>query len=87
MPTAKKKPIKKVAKKTVHDQRSFVRSKEAEPFFTFRTTHQTVYWLIISLLVLAVGVWVLHLTVRVDDLYNEVQTHSSSDETMTIKKK
>ncbi len=77
MPTAKKKPVKKTAKKTAAHQRSFVRSSETGPFMTFRVTHQTLYWLIICLLVLAVGVWALYLTARVNGLYDDLQLRST----------
>ena len=77
MATTKKHPAKKTTKKPAVVQRSFVRSSETEPFFTFRATHQTVYWIIICLLVLAIGVWVLHLTLRVNDLYNNVQVRNA----------
>jgi hypothetical protein len=73
---AKKKPAKKVAKKAVAPQRSFVRSKETMPFMTFKATHQTAYWLIICLLVLAIGVWVISLTVHVQSLYDNMQQQS-----------
>lgn len=85
MATAKKKSTKKSTKKTVPVQRSFVRSKELLPFLTFRATHQTTYWVIICLLVLALGIWVMFLTVKVQNLYTQVQLTNSSLNLITPK--
>lgn len=80
MATAKKKSTaKKSTKKAIPAQRSFVRSKETRPFFTFRLTHQTVYWLIIGLLVLALGAWVVSLNVRLENLYDQVELLNSTN--------
>jgi hypothetical protein len=76
--TVKKKTTKKAVKKATASQRSFVRSKETMPFMTFKATHQTAYWLIICLLVLAIGIWVISLTIRVQNLYDNVQQQSTS---------
>lgn len=57
--------------------RSFVRSKEQEPFFEWRITRQTFYWLLLSLLILALGVWVLVLNLQVQDIYNQIDANSS----------
>lgn len=83
---AKKKTTKKTAKKAVV-QRSFVRSPEPTPFMTFKATHQTAYWLIISLLLLAIGVWVISLTIRVHSLYDTVEQQSSSNSVTAPAKK
>lgn len=76
--SAKKKTAKKTTKKAA-SQRSFVRSPEMVPFMTFKATHQTAYWLIICLLVLAIGVWVISLTIKVHNLYDKVQQQSDSN--------
>ena len=78
MATAKKKPTKKTNKKTVRQPRSFVVSKEMTPFLTWKATHQTAYWLIICLLVLAIGTWAMTLTVQIQDLYNQVESVNTS---------
>lgn len=49
------------------------KKQQKESFFTFRWTIETVYWLILSLLVLAIGVWVVHLTVQTQDIYDKIQ--------------
>lgn len=60
--TAKPAP-KKQAKKAV---------VAAPSFFTFKFTYQTVYWLILCTLVLALGVWVIDLNVKVQKIYDQI---------------
>jgi hypothetical protein len=47
--------------------------KQQESFFTFRWSIETVYWLILSLLVLALGVWVMQLTIQTQAIYDQIQ--------------
>lgn len=56
--------------------RSFKRSPEPTPFLTFKTTHQTVYWLIIGMFVLGIGIWMTSLSIRVQDIYDDAERHS-----------
>ena len=59
---AKKAPAKKsTAKKQKTEYTSFKLSREKTPFFTFKITDQTVYWLILSVVVFLLALWVLHL--------------------------
>lgn len=67
--------------------RSLRRSEEETPFMTFRITQQSVYWLILSLLVLALGIWVITLSVKVQDLYDQIETSSSESATILPAKK
>ncbi|MFI5212794.1 MAG: hypothetical protein ACHQTE_02425 [Candidatus Saccharimonadales bacterium] len=39
---------------------------------TFRPTHQSAYWLILSLLVLALGICVIYLNLKIDTIYNQI---------------
>lgn len=65
----------------VNNIRSFRRSPEEPPFFQFRITQQSVYWLILCLLVLGLGVWVVTLSVKVQSLYDQIETSSVQTET------
>lgn len=69
---AKRKLTKKVA-----PHRSFVRSRETQPFFIFKVTRQTLYWLILSILVLALAIWVLVLSVRVQNIYDQIDANDN----------
>lgn len=81
MATTKKKAPAKAAKprKTAKHaaMRSFKRSPETTPFMTFKTTHQTVYWLIIGLFVLGIGIWMISLNIKVQKLYDQVEANKS----------
>lgn len=58
--------------------RSFKRSPNP-PFLVFRITHQTVYWLILGALILALGIWTVILSLRVQTLYDQIDKNASSD--------
>jgi hypothetical protein len=63
--------------------RSFRRSEEKIPFFTFEFTQQSLYWLILSVLVLALGAWVMYLNVKIQDLYDQVEINSALNQSDT----
>ena len=57
--------------------RSFKRSPEPHPFMTWKATHQTVYWLIICLFTLGIGIWMISLNIKVQKIYDEAEQHTS----------
>lgn len=66
---------KKKSPKTNRKQaamRSFQLSPPTQPFITFKLTQQTFYWIIICLFVLALGVWVTILSVKVQGVYDRI---------------
>jgi hypothetical protein len=75
MATKKKKTTKKAVQ-----YRTFVRSDGPKPFMNFRFTHQTVYWIIIGMLILALGVWAMYLTIRVQNIYDNIDSTSKNDD-------
>jgi hypothetical protein len=75
-PTVKRKPKTTTKTPVKPAMRSFVLTKDAPPFFSFHITHQTAYWSILSLLVLVLGVWVIMLNVRINQIYDHVQLNS-----------
>jgi cell division protein FtsL len=73
--TAKKKPTtKKTAHKTAAHApvKSFRVAKPTMPFFNFDFTIQTVYWLVLSALVVSLGLWVMSLNMQVQELYDQI---------------
>lgn len=72
MATAKRKTktTSKLAKAEV--MRSFRRYPNEEPFFIIRINHQTFYWLIICALVLALGIWAVLLSTKVQVIYDQL---------------
>lgn len=72
-PKKKKQPTKKV-----QEHRSFKAAKESEPFFVFRFNHQTAYWLVLCGIILALGIWVMYLTVKVQSIYDQIDANNRS---------
>lgn len=84
-PTTSRTASKKTNKKPV-PMRSFVVTEDRPPFMTFRITHQTFYWVVLSALVLALGVWVLTLTVKLQQVYDEIDTLQQQEQSVAPKK-
>ena len=88
MATAKKKPIaRKVTKKAPKKlgYRTLRQSKSDVPFMTFQLTAQSVYWLILSMLVLALGLWVMALNVRIENIYNQIDVNNAASSSLYSK--
>lgn len=54
-------------------------------FFSVRVTDQTVYWAILSFVVLALGIWVITIDDRLHRLYDQID-FENSDNSYIIKK-
>lgn len=86
-PAAKAKSKATSAKKPVVTTfQSFRPSRPVEPFFTFRITRQTVYWLILSVIVVALAAWVLQLSARVQAMYDQIEQNSITIEDLSTQK-
>lgn len=79
-PAAARRTTKKTVKKTAAP-RSFQKTGEAVPFLTFKPTVQTVYWLVLGVLVLALGAWVMYLNVKVQDIYDQIDANTNALDT------
>jgi hypothetical protein len=83
--TASKKPVTKavakptVKKATVSRDKSFQLSSPATSFLTFRLSIQSVYWFILCALVLALGAWVLYLSMKVQDIYDQIEINNAAN--------
>ncbi len=84
--TAKKSP-RKTTKKSPQGFKSFKQSSEQTPFMTFSFTNQTLYWLILSILVVALGVWVIYLNAKVQGIYDQIDANSNIVNTQPLPKK
>lgn len=47
--------------------------KDPEPFMTAKITQQTVYWLIIGLAVMLLGMWILKVQNEVQSIYDQIE--------------
>ena len=100
MATTTKKPTRKKApaKKTTHRKatkagqkvHSFRVTRDYTPFFTFRISHQTFYWLILAAIVVGLAAWVLSISIQVQHIYDQIdatnQTMLSAPVTSAHKK-
>jgi hypothetical protein len=69
-PSTSKTPAKTRAKSAPKKQKvvkmeSFKVAPQAPPFFTFRVTRQTLYWVVISLLIMSLFFWVLSIQLEI----------------------
>lgn len=81
--TAKTAATKKASTSTL---RSFRPSPLTEPFFTFRITRQTIYWLILSVIVIGLAVWVVQINARVQAIYDQVDQNDAALQDLSTKK-
>lgn len=85
----KRAPVAKAQKtivrtKKVPAMKSFHASRRVEPFMTFRISNQTAYWLVLAVLVVALGVWVTVISIRVQDIYDHIDTTNNITYGMSV---
>ena len=76
---------KKVTNKKQPSQQSFHKCPETQPFMTFKITSQTVYWLIICVLVFLVGIWLIKMQNDIMSLYDQVDAMRAEEQTLDIR--
>ena len=81
------KPATTPSKSKVTPMRSFAPARATEPFFTFRITHQTLYWTILAVLVLALGLWVISINDKVQRIYDQIDASNAAVSEMTLSAK
>lgn len=72
---SKHKTVKKKAsakKHVVPKQTSFGLAAEERPFFEFRITQQTFYWLVLGAVSIVFAIWIVTLDARIQKLYDEI---------------
>lgn len=81
--TAAKKPVHHTRKKSVsatqkhHRYVSLALVPDDKPFLTFSVTRQSLYWLIFSVTILGLGLWVLNLNLQVLSLYDQIDNNNA----------
>lgn len=92
--TTKKKPVSKkvTTKKTAASKakkqasvRSFRPTRSQQPFMSFQPSRQTLYWLILSAIVLVFGMWIITLQVQIQDIYNSIDANNEAYSTLETK--
>lgn len=83
--TMKRAAAKPASKTTVRtkkslapEMRSFRAAAPSEPFFTFRITHQTFYWLILAIIVVGLAAWVMSISIQVQHIYDQIDATNQS---------
>ena len=76
--------VKRVSPVKAPPMRSFAKANAPLPFFTFKFTQQTVYWLILSAFVLLLGVWVIRLNDQVQQIYDQIDKMNTSDDSVIV---
>ena len=84
--TAKKKTTASKARKKATVQ-SFRLARPQSPFLTIAITRQTLYWGIIAVAVLFLGLWIIHLQNKVNEIYDAIDTTTIDNSITPIKKK
>lgn len=86
-PARKKQAAKKSSKSTTLS--SFRASGDSTPFLTLAITRQTLYWGILSFVVLVLGLWIIHLQNEINKIYDAIEISQSSIDTTPhfVKKK
>ncbi len=62
----------KTTRSKAPQMQSFRVSKQQEPFMSMKITVQTLYWLILAGAVLLLGLWVLNIHNKVQNIYDEI---------------
>lgn len=73
----------KIAKTSTHTKKSSSKdryqtlrlSKADRPFLSTALTNQTFYWLIIAVIVLALGAWIVHLQIKINEVYDTIDAN------------
>ena len=67
----------KTKKANKNDMQSFKISPSDAPFLTFAITRQTLYWTVISVIVLAMGLRIIHLQNTVNQIYDTIELNQA----------
>ena len=76
---AKKAPAAKKAH--VAEAQSFRVSKPTRPFMTFSFTRETIYWLILGVVVILFTLWIMKIQNDISYLYDQIETNAALSET------
>jgi hypothetical protein len=80
--TKRKSPAKRSRKSA--EMKSFRIAKEETPFLTFKLTKQTLYWLVLAVVVIGFTLWILKLQSDIQDIYNSIDASSNAPVEMTV---
>lgn len=85
--TSKKAPAKKSSKRSKKSENyvSFKLQPNDRPFIQFRLSRQTLYWTVLSLIILALGTYVVYLQTEISNIYDQVNAQSLEVDAAEVK--
>lgn len=84
---APKKTTASKARKKKAAVKSFRLARPQSPFLTIAITRQTLYWGVIAISVLFLGLWIIHLQNKVNEIYDAIDTTTLDSSMLPINKK
>lgn len=73
----KKKTSQTARGKKAAPARSFALSRSDTPFMTLKLTKQSLYWLILGVIVIAFGAWIMKLQSDIQTIYDAIDANDS----------
>lgn len=52
--------------------KTFKVSKDVKPFIQFNATYQTLYWTVLSVIILALGIWIVNTQIQIIDYIEHI---------------
>ncbi|MEO8691425.1 MAG: hypothetical protein ABI397_01420 [Candidatus Saccharimonas sp.] len=80
------KRVRKTSAKRSSSTKSFHRAAPDRPFFSLQPNIQTVYWIILAVPVIALGLWVSNISMQVQSLYDQIDAANAASSVMSIPK-
>jgi hypothetical protein len=78
---ARKAPVKKSSKRSLLRTHIGLQPEETE-FMTFRITRQTLYWLVLGVVVIMFTLWLTRLQSDIQDLYDQIDATTAEMTTL-----
>ena len=86
-PLVRKKSQVKKASSKYQTIKSFRVSKPEQPFMTFSLTRQTVYWLVLGVVVIVFALWITKLQSDIQSIYDTIDMNMAAQDTYVPMKK
>lgn len=78
--TAPKKKSAPTAQQQAAELRSFRVSKQTQPFMTFKATRETLYWLVLGVVIILFTVWIMKLQNDISYIYDQIEVSAAASE-------
>lgn len=77
--TKRKAPVKRTAAKTTVRSNAAARNRQKSTFLTMTPTVETAYWVILGAVVVLLAIWVLNLTAKINNIYDQIDVQNASN--------